>query len=269
MSPSDFAPTRAGQYTTYRLDSSIFVNYGTQQQTVSYLIKDEVDGAIVDNLGRPGWRIYRYISDTALSTGWTPLETYLITPTGQTLEVLENNLRFLKLTLPVTNGFTWHGNSYLPNAPLEDSYNFSDPEHTNWATWNFTYQDVNKSNTYNGKTFDSTITVLQIDDSTSHPTFGMRSYWKEQYAPHIGLVYQEVKMWEYQASYTVSNCYYVNCSQPVCDTVDCTQSPNQCVLISQLPVDQQQNWTEHCRDSVLSGYYYIGYGLKMSVVDHN
>ncbi|HWK02469.1 MAG TPA: hypothetical protein VNS58_02485 [Puia sp.] len=269
MQPSDFTPTRAGQYIIYRLDSTIFVNFGTQQQTVSYLVKDVVDASVTDNLGRPGWRIFRYISDTALSSGWSPFETYLVTPTRQNVEALENNLRFIKLTLPITNNFSWPGNTYLPDNPLGNLFDFSDPEHSNWASWNYTYQDVNTSNTYNGKTYDSTVTVLQIDDSTSKPLFGSRTYWKEKYAPHLGLIYKEVKMWEYQASYTVSNCYYVNCTKPVCDTVDCTLNPNNCTLISQLPIDQLQNWTEHCRDSVLTGFYHIGYGVKMTIVDHN
>jgi hypothetical protein len=269
MQPSDFTPTHVGQYITYRMDSTVFVNYGTQQQIVSYLVKDVVDAQITDNLGRPSWRIDRYFSDTALSTDWSPLETYLITPTKQNVEELENNWRFLKLTLPIANNFSWAGNNYLPQNPLGSIYDFSDPEHSDWSTWNFVYQNVNTPQTYNGKNYDSTVTVLRIDDSSNNPLFGGRALWVEKYASHIGLLYKEVKMWEYQASFTVSNCYYVNCSKPTCDTVDCTLYPNNCTLIIQLPIDQLQNWTQHCRDSVQTGLYYIGYGVKMTIIDHN
>jgi hypothetical protein len=54
-----------------------------------------------------------------------------------------------------------------------------------------------------GNTYDSTVTILQQDDSTNVPIlddtlFAYRSYWSEIYAKSIGLIYRHTIMWEFQ-----------------------------------------------------------------------
>src|SRR4249919_2975293 len=73
--PSDplsaYVPQQVGKYITYRMDSLIFVNFGTQDTILKYLAKDAIDDSITDNLGRPSWRVVRYISDTTGTAPWT------------------------------------------------------------------------------------------------------------------------------------------------------------------------------------------------------
>ena len=61
-------PLQKGKYITYRVDSTIFTNFGQNTEIHSYLIKHVVDTAITDNLGRPGYRIFTYLSDTTGTT---------------------------------------------------------------------------------------------------------------------------------------------------------------------------------------------------------
>ena len=54
-----------------------------------------------------------------------------------------------------------------------------------------------------GATYDSTLTILQEDDSANVPividtAFASRTYWSETYAKNIGLVYRHSILWEYQ-----------------------------------------------------------------------
>ena len=266
---SDFTFSHSGQYIIYRLDSTVFINYGTQKTVNSYLLKDVADTIITDNLGRKGWRVFRYITDTAMQTGWQSQETYFVTTSQSTMEVDENNLRFIKLATPVSYGFSWLGNTYLPYNPLQDSYQYNTADNLDWSGWNYTYQNINDTLSYNGTVYDSTVTVLQVNDSTNSSSVSSRTYWIEKYGRHVGLLYKEIQMWEYQASYTVSGCYYVNCPSNCSDTIDCTLHPSQCDSIGNLPVTQQQQWIEHCRDSTLTGYYYTGYGIKMTILSHS
>ena len=78
---SDYMPMQLGKTITYRLDSLVFLNFGTMDSTFSYLAKDVVEDSISDNLGRPSWRVVRYLSDTTGTQPWSPIETYMVTPT--------------------------------------------------------------------------------------------------------------------------------------------------------------------------------------------
>src|SRR6266498_1794956 len=68
-----------GKYITYRLDSTVFPNFGRSTEIHKYLVKHVVDSAMTDNLGRPGFRIFTYISDSAGTQPWQPNGSYFIT----------------------------------------------------------------------------------------------------------------------------------------------------------------------------------------------
>ena len=199
---SYFTPLQVGKYITYRLDSLNFYYYGQLDTLTRYLAKDSVEEAITDNLGNPSWRIVRYLSDTTGSS-WTPSETYFVTPSIKTLEMVENNLRSIKLAFPMDEGYSWAGNTYMPYAPYQDFFDFSDDSHLSVQLWNYTYQNVNKPFSLGNLVYDSTTTVVQVDDSINVPildpnSFASRTYWTETYARNIGLIYRHTAIWEYQ-----------------------------------------------------------------------
>jgi len=194
-----------GKYVRYRLDSTVYIFFGQRDTIISYQAKDVVDAQVTDAAGRPSWRVVRYLRDTASTNeaDWKAATTYLVTPTYQQIEVSEDYLRFVKLKIPIIEGYSWLGNSYLPSFPYQPQFNFSNDG--NIQNWDYTYQDVGASLTLNGKTYDSTISVLQEDESYNVPipspdVSASKNYWIEKYAKGIGLVYKEVVMWEYQPS---------------------------------------------------------------------
>lgn len=203
VAPADYFLTlQVGKYATYRLDSLNFYYYGQLDTITSYLAKDSVESSFVDGAGNTAWLVTRYLSDTT-GSGWVPGQTYTVTPSQQRVEMTEDNLRYVKLAYPITQGFSWSGNSYLPYAPYQDFFDFSDDSHLTLGSWNYTYQSVNKPYSIGGQTFDSTVTVLQENDSINVPildvnSFASRTYWSETYAKHIGLIYRHTEMWEYQ-----------------------------------------------------------------------
>jgi hypothetical protein len=200
---SDYMPMTPGKYIHYRLDSTRYIDFGQRDTIVSYDAKDLVDEQITDNEGRPSYRVIRYLRDIAStdSSDYVASMTYMVTPTRSVIEVSEENLRFQKLKLPVTEGYSWRGNTYLPTTPFYDVYQFSNDEDI--GLWDYTYQNVNQSAEINGNVYDSTVTVLQVADSSNVPIefpegLAYKNYWLEQYAANVGLVYKEVAMWEYQ-----------------------------------------------------------------------
>src|SRR5207302_5562748 len=107
-------------------DSTLFTNFGTTTVVHSYQEKHQIDSLTTDNLGRPSYRVFRFIRDTAGTQAWKPNGSYFITPLDKSVEVVENNLRFVKLSLPIQQNFTWRGNGHLPSDPY--NYNFNNDD---------------------------------------------------------------------------------------------------------------------------------------------
>jgi hypothetical protein len=207
----EYVPMQTGKYVIYRLDSTRFVNFGQKDTTITYFAKDVVEGPATDNTGRAGWRIVRYLRDTASLNDydWRPVLTYHVIPGHEKIEVNEGNFRYIKLAIPVKDGFSWRGNGFIPNNPYGDLYEFSNDEDI--QTWDYTYQDVGAAVRFDDRNYDSTITVVQIADSTNLPLQAgipaSKTYWVEKYAKNIGLVYKEVEIWEYQPPTTTTAGY--------------------------------------------------------------
>jgi hypothetical protein len=187
---NDYYPLQTGRVLVYRLDSSLIPLFGTELQIKSYLAKDSIADTIRDNQERLSYRVYRFVTDTLAVEPWVPIGSYYITPVNNSVEVVdENNLRFIKLKEPVRNDFSWQGNSYIDTKSAGALYQYLDG-------WNYVYQNVDQPYTVRKGILDSTITVLQQDE-TSPPgpfdpnNYQQRNYSIEVYARGIGLVYKE------------------------------------------------------------------------------
>ena len=192
---TDYMQLQVGKYVIYRLDSMRFVNLDTLK--ASYQAKDEIDGTLTDNLGRPSWRVVRYLRDVDGSQPWMESMTYMITPTRETVEVIEDNFRYQKLKLPITEGFNWKGNTYISlfsNDPNWD-YRFMDD-------WDYTYENVGGDYTTPMGNISNTITVNQQDEVLGFPNdplgYSERNFAVEVYGKGIGLIYKDFVHSQYQ-----------------------------------------------------------------------
>lgn len=198
---SDYIPVASGKYITYRLDSLVFTNFGRNTEIHKYQVKHVIDAQIADNLGRPAYRVFRYLSDSTGTQPWQPAGSYFITALADQLEVSEDNLRFIKVHLPIRNGFSWKGNRYLPTDPYGSKYNFSNDD--NMEDWDFYYDGGPSSFSYRGNNYVDVQTVEQANEAFNVPITNPAAYASnsrsvERYAKNIGLVYREYELWEYQ-----------------------------------------------------------------------
>lgn len=206
---TDYYKMTPGKYITYRLDSLVFTNFGRNTEVHRYQIKDVVDAQITDNLGRPAFRVFRYIRDSTGTQEWQPAGlTYSVTLLNNQVEVSENNLRFIKLHLPITDGYTWKGNKYLPTSncptatgPYCQLYNFSNDD--NMPDWDYHYDGGLSTFSYQGKNYTDVLNVEQVDESFNVPitiptAYASRSRSVEKYSKDIGLVFRQYELWEYQ-----------------------------------------------------------------------
>jgi hypothetical protein len=193
-SVSEYYPLQVGKYITYNLDSTIFINFGTAQAIVSYQVKHQVDALITDNLGRPAYRVIRFIRKTAANP-WVPDNTFMAVRTDFGVEFIENNMRFLKLKAPVRDAFTWKGNTYIDTRSLNSNVKYLDD-------WDYTYDSVNVKQTLGSFTLDSTLKVEQRDEIIGNPTdpnsYSEINFSAEKYAKGLGLIYRNFLHIEYQ-----------------------------------------------------------------------
>ena len=202
---SDYIPLQPGKYITYRLDSMIFTNFGTVAVTHRYQMKHIVDAEITDNLGRPSFRVYTYIRDSAGTQSWSASGSYFITLLATQAEATDDNFRVVKLHLPIKEGYEWNGNTYLADDPYYPSYDFINDN--DMRDWDFTYDIFEPATSYRGNNYTDVYTVLQQDDYLNAPvtninTIGYKTLSIEKYAKSIGMVYKKYELWDYQTDPT-------------------------------------------------------------------
>lgn len=198
---ADYAPYSVGKYITYRVDSLVFTNFGRTIEIHKYQMKHVVDATFTDGMGRPSYRIIRYITDSTASTPWQPDGTYFITPVNDQLEVVEDNRRVIKLHQPIRAEYTWKGNRFLPNDPYEPLYNFSNDDAM--ADWDFRIDGDPTTFTHRGNTYSNVLTIDAVDEAFNVPIVNQNVYASlsrsvEKFSKNIGLVYRQHELWEHQ-----------------------------------------------------------------------
>ena len=191
---SELYPLAVGKTFTYRLDSTITINFGAALATRSYLAKDSIESTFFDAQNRKNFRIFRYLRDTLATQPWKFTATYFATITENSVEFVDNNLRYVTLVNPVSENTFWKGNVYI-NTILPSSYYFLD-------NWDYQYRNLNQSFATKKGIIQNTFTVLQqntqIPASFNTAVYNEKSYSVEVYAKGIGLIYKEFLHYTWQ-----------------------------------------------------------------------
>ena len=184
---SELYPLVVGKTFTYRLDSTVTVNFGAALATRSYLAKDSVESIFFDVQNRKNFRIFRYLRDTLATQPWRFTATYFTTITENSIEFVDNNLRYVTLVNPVSENTFWKGNIYI-NTILPSAYYYLD-------NWDYQYRNLNQNFTTKKGVIANTYTILQqntqIPTSFNASVYNEKNYSIEVYAKSIGLVYKE------------------------------------------------------------------------------
>lgn len=194
---TNWYPNTVGKFITYKVDSTVFTNFGTTKVIRSGFVKDVFEQAVTDNLGRPSTRIVRYFKRN-LADAWANSNTFFatITNSGNTAEYIENNLRYIRLKNPVRNDFAWNGNSYIIET------NSSSSELDYLRNWSYTYKNIDAPYTVNAVTIPQTITVEQVNsvlgDTLNPAAVSEVNRSIEIFGKGIGLIYKDFYHAEYQ-----------------------------------------------------------------------
>ncbi|HTE12112.1 MAG TPA: hypothetical protein VK645_14105 [Chitinophagaceae bacterium] len=269
---SDYTNLGVGKYVIYKLDSTITLPFGTGFTVNSYTVKDSIEALITDNLNRPAFRIVRYVWDEPTHV-WNNSNTFMAVQTANKFEYIENNMRQVRLVSPIVDNFSWNGNSAIGVSPFH--FGTNDAEYLDWS---FSYSNVGMPFKVGNLNFDTTITVVQYDSTVNKPfsVNNLNNYSSsyEVYAKGVGKIFQDLFSWEYQTSYITRNCLLIHCLNNKCDTtqIKCNTdgttdgSNKNCDSIARAQLDAGVRIV--C-DTVPGNYYYSGYGVKLSILNHN
>ena len=175
----DYAPELIGKYVVYDVDSTIYDDFNNDITYYKYSIKEKYEEAFTDNESRPAIKIVRYIKNYSPTISydnmaWTIKDVWMANKTKTTYEVVEEDVRFVKLSFPLKEEAEWNGNAQNTN-----------PE------WLYTYKYFDQKEMINNMTFENVLYVEQKDDKNKNNIH--REFYIEKYAKHVGLVYKEIK----------------------------------------------------------------------------
>lgn len=206
---AEYYPLQIGKYITYRVDSVKFVNFQSQRDTFRYEIKHQIVALVTDSDGKDAYKVEKLIRGASSSnTAWTHQGFYLVKHLQNSLETYEDNLRIVRLVNPLRNEKIWYGNVYLADKAYNGyGYEFNGNEVI--SEWPFIYDLNETAYTYNGKTYNDVITVMQVDMSVNLPvntstTSAARRYGIEKFQKGIGMVYRNFDFWEYQKNENIT-----------------------------------------------------------------
>lgn len=177
----DYYPLEIGHYVTYQVDSFFYSDAAyplIRIDTISYQFKEVIDTVYKDNEDRDAYRIVTYRRADA-SAAWKVNRVWSAVRNVSSLVKNEDDLHFIKLIFPINNNSTWAGNNLI----------VTDAENAYLNGWTYSYSNVNGSQTINSATYDSCVTVNQLDEENLIE----KKYSVEQYAKRVGLIYKEQK----------------------------------------------------------------------------
>ena len=171
-----YFPLEEGSWIIYNVDSVVHLSNddGTNQPDTSiasyhFQIKEVVDFDFIDGQGNKAYRVSRYKRQND-TLPWDFLVVWISLRTSGSAQRVEENVRYIKLSFPINQKSMWNGNAY--NDQLQEDYSYS---------------EIHIPSTFGNNRFDSTVTVLQLDDDN----LIHRVFKQEKYANHVGLVYKE------------------------------------------------------------------------------
>ena len=171
-----YFPTALGSWIEYAVDS-IYIDGPVEKfDTLNFYRRDIIESNITDAQNRPSQRIERYIK-TQLTDAWAIRDVWFQTLTENTAERVEENVRYVKLQIPLDNNKTWDGNQF-----------------NGLDAWNYKVTKLHEPFSINGLNFDSTVTIEQIDSVN----LVQRLYGKEVWARGVGLIYKKYTNYSFQ-----------------------------------------------------------------------
>ncbi|MCB0396683.1 MAG: hypothetical protein KDD36_08525 [Flavobacteriales bacterium] len=182
----DYFPVDVGHWVEYEMDSTVYDAFFNGKDTsYHYYIREEITETFTDLEGHKAYRIQRSRRDS-LGMPWQITDIWYANRDEHTGERVEENVRYVNLVFPPDKKVRWDGNA-LNTRPK----------------WEFRYEKIHSPADLGAIHFDSTVTVLQIDEANLIE----QQYAQEIYAKGVGLVYRKQHYLETEVDGTIIGGY--------------------------------------------------------------
>ncbi len=183
--PVDFGkayfPLTQKHWVEYKLDSVIYDDFDNTVRESHWDLRVEVADSIPDGEGSFVNRIKRYFKPRGSNDPYVLQDVWFAKLDGTIVESIEENLRFLRLSLPPTEGKTWQGNQFIDTSIPETEF---------YENWDYFYDKVGTSLTINGLNFSDVIHVNESNEKNAIQHYVAESY----YARDVGLVKKKLEI---------------------------------------------------------------------------
>ena len=188
----DYFPLEIGKYIDYQVDSVLYDTTGTGIviEESSYLVREQVVDTFRDNNNRLSYLVERFQRLSA-DEPWEFSGNKSVIPDNTQLEVIEDNLRFIKMVFPLRDGELWDGNLHIDPSTIVV---IKGEGVEMFKGWSYEIQSIGEAATINDQTYDDVVTITQAE---SENVIELRNSM-EQYARGIGLVYRELRILDTQ-----------------------------------------------------------------------
>lgn len=174
----NYFPLKAGSYIVYNADSTFYDDFyvPTKVTNTKFRLKEKIQSFYYDDQNRLTARLERYVKyyDSTVSYDsmqWTLKNIWVENVTSTTAEIVQENVRFVRLVFPVKVNKSWNVNSQNFLSELD-----------------FTYTSIDVKANIGGIVFDSVLQTVYDDGGGILTT---RNYATEKYARRVGLIYKQ------------------------------------------------------------------------------
>lgn len=169
----NYFPLQTGKWAEYVVDSIVHAdndnNNDDSVYSYRYYIREVIDHTITDGVGDVSQVIYRYKRNMP-NEDWSIIAAWTQKLNSIGAYRTEENVRYQKLAFPISRNTEWNGNNM--NTLEEQLYS---------------YTDLHQQYSVSNLVFDSTITVVQLDENN----FIERNFAIEVYATDVGVVFKQ------------------------------------------------------------------------------
>jgi|GEM_PF-1999097 len=175
-----FFPLNQGHWVEYELDSVVYDDFNNTVVTTQLDLRVEVGEMFIDGEGSEVHRLYRYMKPRG-GTDYALTDVWISKLEGGILESIEENLRFIKLSLPPAIGKDWAGNQFIDTSIPQTEF---------YDGWDYFYESVGGSKTVNGQSFTDVLKVSQSNEINAIQHYVSSEY----YAKGVGLIEKSMEI---------------------------------------------------------------------------
>lgn len=184
-------PLEIGNYWEYASDSVVYSQNGMKRDTMISFIKEEITDAIINGSPDTSYVITRSYKKE-IADPWQVSDIWTASRIGNLITKTEENLKFVKLDLPITLGKTWDGNRFFDEFI---DVNIGAENLQPYKNWESIVLSTTETVIANNITYDDVIKIQLVDQTQQLIDY---RYVVEWYAPSIGLIKKELIILESQ-----------------------------------------------------------------------